>query len=1112
MSLRYFLLSLFSFLILNNTANAQLPNGSQAADFTLTDLDGNTWNLYDLLNDGKTVYLDFSATWCGPCWSYHNSHVLNDIYNTYGPDGTDEAMVFFIEADGSTSDNCLYGNCGNTQGNWVNGTDYPIINPSSSETNIINNNYGISFFPTIYVVMPTGNLYYTGTQPYSVLSTYIESGNLGIASYFVEHETCNGDDGYIEIQTVGGYGSLDITWSNGDTGTPINGLDAGIYDVTITDNNGVSITESFTVEDGGGITNVFADVVDPFCFDSNDGSINVQYESTSGDVFYTWEDGTDGPELNNLGPGDYTVTVIDVLGCEFMETFTIIAPPEIFTSINTTDALCGNDNGTIEIFASGGNESFVYEIDGIQNTSGMFDNLAPGDYDVIYEDISGCGGVEIVTIEGDPAPTAIITDDNGSEPNVLDCAHTSIALSASQSDIYAANYWEKDGAFYSDQVDIIVSDAGNYEYFVVSSNCTESASTIITFEDNAPEIDAGNADIIDCANSMIALQASTSETGNYSILWTTSNGHIVGGQNTLSPTVDAPGTYSVTITMNDTGCETTDDVVVTADTSLPTVMIEVNHMITCTTSEVTITSAGSSSGTDYLYSWSGPDNFSSSDADVTTSTPGTYNLTITNTDTGCALQQSIEVEENTTSPVVTVAGTTVISCSDQQLTLQGSADIGDDIASYAWSSSDGTITSDADQNNIQVSSAGTYTVSVTNTINGCTSTESVSVSEDINDAIATYQVATNSLTIMLTSTSSSQDASYSWDFGDGNTSTEENPSHTYDTEGTYQICYTVTTDCGSDTTCKEVSVSEASFSIASEVTHVNCYGDENGAIDLSITGQLEATSFAWSNGATTEDIDGLAAGDYTVEITAADGEVYTYSFTITSPDAITMSDTPIQDVSCNGEADGAVELNPLGGTGEITGTWSDGDQGLQREDLAAGEYTVELKDENDCISMVTIVINEPEPLAYELITTTSDESSTTEIFASGGTAPYTYLWSDGYEGSSRDDGNGRYTVTITDANGCTIVTEEFDLMTDVEDIGIESLKIFPNPFVSDLNIEIKTSEEVSYSVLDMIGNQVLTGRINGALDQISLSEIPSGSYLIKFTTSQGASVRKLIKL
>ncbi len=131
---------------------AQLPAGSDAPNFTATDINGRTWTLYDVLESGRPVIMDVSATWCGPCWSYHNSGALENLYLQHGPEGDGKLMVFFIEGDAATNLACLSGptGCvGGTQGNWVAGTPYPIFDNAK-----IANDYDIAYFPTVYLITP----------------------------------------------------------------------------------------------------------------------------------------------------------------------------------------------------------------------------------------------------------------------------------------------------------------------------------------------------------------------------------------------------------------------------------------------------------------------------------------------------------------------------------------------------------------------------------------------------------------------------------------------------------------------------------------------------------------------------------------------------------------------------------------------------------------------------------------------------------------------------------------------------------------------------------------------------------------------------------------------
>jgi len=172
-----------SLLLISTKADAQLEEGSIAPDWTLTDINGVQWNLYTLLNEGKSVFLDYSAVWCGPCWSYHTGGNLEALYEDYGPDGTNEVMVFFIEADGFSTIDELNGIGAGTQGNWVAGTPYPIIltNVGDASYDAVSD-YEIAYFPTIYRVCPNRIIKEVGQVSETVLYNSIASCEIASAS------------------------------------------------------------------------------------------------------------------------------------------------------------------------------------------------------------------------------------------------------------------------------------------------------------------------------------------------------------------------------------------------------------------------------------------------------------------------------------------------------------------------------------------------------------------------------------------------------------------------------------------------------------------------------------------------------------------------------------------------------------------------------------------------------------------------------------------------------------------------------------------------------------------------------------------------------------------
>ncbi len=170
------LLLLFVAVLTVSLAKAQVPDYGVCPDITIVDLDGTSHRLYDILDDGKSVVLDLYAEWCSPCWSYHTGGTLESLYNTYGPAGTNELMVFGVESDPSTPVTAIGGGAGSTSGwNWLDGTPYPMANDNS-----IANAFNLGYYPTIVLICPDRRV--TEVSQITVAQHYAAASACGAAA------------------------------------------------------------------------------------------------------------------------------------------------------------------------------------------------------------------------------------------------------------------------------------------------------------------------------------------------------------------------------------------------------------------------------------------------------------------------------------------------------------------------------------------------------------------------------------------------------------------------------------------------------------------------------------------------------------------------------------------------------------------------------------------------------------------------------------------------------------------------------------------------------------------------------------------------------------------
>lgn len=273
---------------------------------------------------------------------------------------------------------------------------------------------------------------------------------------------------------------------------------------------------------------------------------------------------------------------------------------------------------------------------------------------------------------------------------------------------------------------------------------------------------------------------------------------------------------------------------------------------------------------------------------------------------------------------------------------------------------------------------------------------------------------------------------YTYDFGDGNSITTSSSimSHTYSTQGNYTISLTVTNSCGTSATYSQaITIGQGNGAALSVLgtTDPTCSGGSNGSASVAPVGGTAPFTYMWDDASNQTDsvASNLSAGSYNVVVTDANGCISNANITINDGLSVSVSTLSITNASC-GASDATVSLTATGGTGPYTYAWTDGATGSSRQNLGVGAYSVNVTSAEGCSSPYQINISNNATLAVTGVSTNNTCNGTTsgviDITATGGTAPYTYTWTNGLV--SEDMSNtaaGTYTVQVTDAANCAVM-------------------------------------------------------------------------------------------
>lgn len=260
---------------------------------------------------------------------------------------------------------------------------------------------------------------------------------------------------------------------------------------------------------------------------------------------------------------------------------------------------------------------------------------------------------------------------------------------------------------------------------------------------------------------------------------------------------------------------------------------------------------------------------------------------------------------------------------------------------------------------------------------------------------------------------------YLWSNSDTNSSTT----------GLLAGVYTVTiTDANAVSLIDSITITEPN-NLTATITidsNVSCHGGSDGMLSVTANGGTSPYTYSWSNSATNDSLNNVTAGLYVVTVTDANSCTTSDSAIVSQPTALSVTTTVVNNVSINGGNNGKAYATATGGTAPYTYAWAWAASTDTVSNLVAGTYSVTVSDNNACTSISSFLITEPSPLISSILISNvschgfQDGGLTANI--SGGVTPYSYLWSNsGATSSVNNLSGGTYSVTITDANGATVV-------------------------------------------------------------------------------------------
>ncbi len=697
---------------------------------------------------------------------------------------------------------------------------------------------------------------------------------------------------------------------------------------------------------------------------------------------------------SSLHAGIYTLLVTDDVACTDTVHLHVVVN-RVDATIVTTDATCGSSDGAADLSISNGYSPFTYSWSH-GATSEDVSGLASGSYIVTVTDSDGCTDIETAAINSTGSPIL-------SETHVdATCGLSNGSIDLQISGSYTTISWSN-GASTQDLSGLA---SGTYTVTVNNaSNCPAILSVSLS-DSPMPSLSTTQVNTV-CGNDNGSIDLTVSGgTAPYSYQW--DNDGIADNDDVEDLSMLLAGSYSVTVTDAE-NCTVSTTVSIT-NTSGPSLSTTASNE-SCGQSNGSINLSVSGGTSPYSYEW----NNGLTTEDISGLGTGTFTVAVT--DANDCIAVISETVSNISGPTLTAAPTDASDC----LSSDGAIDLGvtGGVPGYSYTWNTGATSQD-----ISNLPSGSYLVTVTDA-NGCVEYMSVGLA-NAADPVLNIEITdpvncgdTGSVDLTISNGSSPYSIDWSLDgLGDNDDSEDQAGLE----GGVYTVVVTDAIGCSTQGNASIKVIRPPALS--GILTSPSC-GNADGAIDLSISdpdaGASPSYSFIWSNGATTEDLSGLTAGNYEVTVSNnlnCSSEIEFSLSDLAAPDLDIFSTNP----SCS-LSNGGLDLSVAGGTSPYAYTWSTGSNSEDLSGIPSGDYQVTVTDAAGCVAVASTNLTSTQASTIDaLISPESCGNADGMIdLTVSGVSPFIYDWSDNSLDGLEDPtglSGGNYTVTVTDANSC----------------------------------------------------------------------------------------------